>query len=299
MTEIKTHCADCADWLEGATPGAFHLSFVDPPFNQGKDYRCFDDKQDSDVYWRRMTDVLTSLRRATAAGGWVYFMQREKNAEFVLRALRESGWNFQNLVVWKKKASAVPCANKFGLHYQVIASAVNGGKARVFNRLRVVLPPQPEHKYPHENGVYVTDVWDDIRELTSGYYAGKEPLRDENGERFHKQQAPLALLARIILSSSRPGDVVFDPFAGTGTTLVAAGLLGREAAGVEIDPLNVECIQNRVALPRAEDADTIAKLYESYIHTENLHAIWGGSSGMHIPPHRAREDKADASLFAA
>ena len=297
--EIKTHSADCADWLKGAKPGAFHLSFVDPPFNQGKDYRCFDDKQDSDVYWRRMTDVLTSLRRATAAGGWVYFMQREKNAEFVLRALRESGWNFQNLVVWKKKASAVPCANKFGLHYQVIASAVNGGKARVFNRLRVVLPPQPEHKYPHENGVYVTDVWDDIRELTSGYYAGKEPLRDENGERFHKQQAPLALLARIILSSSRPGDVVFDPFAGTGTTLVAAGLLGRKAAGVEIDPLNVECIQNRAAQPRAEDADAIAKLYKSYIHTENLRAIWGGATVASFPPQHAREDRADASLFAA
>jgi len=43
-------------------------------------------------------------------------------------------------------------------------------------------------------------------------------LRRDNGERAHKQQAPIALLLRIILASSQPGDTVFDPFAGTGTT---------------------------------------------------------------------------------
>ena len=221
---------------------------------------------------------MANTRRATVEGGWVYFMQREKNAEFVLRALRESGWNFQNLIIWKKKTSAVPCANKFGLHYQVIAAAINGDRARVFNRLRVAPPPQPGHKYLRENGVFVTDVWDDIRELTSGFYAGKEALRGEDGERFHKQQAPLALLARIILSSSRPGDRVFDPFAGTGTTLIAGELLGRRALGVEIDPVNVQCIRDRIQTPRPADTDAVDKLYDNYIHTENLRAIWGGAA---------------------
>ena len=276
MKKTEIYCADCAEWLGDVAPGAFHLSFLDPPFNQGKDYRKFDDKQADSVYWRWMTEILALTRKATAAGGWVYFMQREKNAEFVLRALRESGWSFKNLVVWKKKTSAVPCAKKYGLNYQIIAAATNGDSPRVFHRLRIS-PPLPQgYKYARENGVYLTDVWDDIRELTSGYFAGNEAIRTDDGERFHKQQAPLALLARIILSSSRPGDVVFDPFAGTGTTLVAASLLGRKGIGAEVDPINAECIKNRIAAPREADIESMEKLYKDYICTNDLAKIWGG-----------------------
>ena len=59
--------------------------------------------------------------------------------------------------------------------------------------------------------------------------------QQENGERFHKQQTPLALLIRIILSSSKVGDWILDPFAGTGTTLVVAKEMGIDSIGCEID----------------------------------------------------------------
>ena len=55
-----------------------------------------------------MRDVCKEVYALTPDGGAIYFMQREKNSEFVLRCLRESGWTFQNLIVWKKKTSAVP-----------------------------------------------------------------------------------------------------------------------------------------------------------------------------------------------
>jgi hypothetical protein len=120
-------------------------------------------------------------------------MQREKNAEFVLRTLRETNWEFQNLIIWKKRTSAVPVKGKYGKQYQVIVYATKGDRAKTFHRLRIN-PPSPAHfKVPRENGIFVTDVWDDIRELTSGYFAGDEALRTDDGERFHKQQAPLAL----------------------------------------------------------------------------------------------------------
>src|SRR3989338_3229794 len=99
-------------------------------------------------------------------GGAIYFMQREKNTEYVL----------QNLIIWKKKTSAVPCSNKFGKHYQIIAFATKGKNPRVFNRLRINPPLPPAYKYEREDGMYVTDVWDDIRELTSGYFAGDEEI---------------------------------------------------------------------------------------------------------------------------
>lgn len=124
--------------------------------------------------------------------------------------------------------------------------------------------------------MYVTDVWDDIRELTSGYFAGDEAIRKSNGERFHKQQTPIALLLRIILSSSKPGDIILDPFAGTGTTLVVANQLGRKSIGIEIDPANVECIKNRIKNIRP--ADNIEKYYKNYIYTENLNEIWNINS---------------------
>ncbi|MDD9823214.1 MAG: site-specific DNA-methyltransferase [Gammaproteobacteria bacterium] len=270
--KVAIHRADCLQWLEQAAAD-IDLTFLDPPFNQGRFYRHFDDRQDEKTYWKWMTDILALLRGKTCAGGAVYFMQREKNAEFVLTALRKTGWTFQNLIIWKKMASAVPCANRFGKHYQVIAAATNGPRAKIFHRLRIDPPLPPNHKQRRENGVFVTDVWDDIRELTSGYYAGGEPIRTDEGERFHKQQAPVALLARIILSSSNPGDTVFDPFAGTGTTLVAASQLNRNAVGVEIDPANIECIKNRVAHVRPDDS--VKKHYHYYRHTQGIEKIWG------------------------
>jgi DNA modification methylase len=203
-------------------------------------------------------------------------MQREKNTAFVLQTLRKTGWEFQNLIIWKKRTSAVPVKGKYGKQYQVIVYATKGERAKTFHRLRIN-PPSPAHfKVPRENGVFVTDVWDDIRELTSGYYAGDEALRTADGERFHKQQAPLALLLRMILTSTNVGDTVLDPFAGTGTTAVVASQIQRQSIAIEIDPNNVQCIDSRLNNLRA--ADIVQKYYQDYSCTENLAQIWGNES---------------------
>jgi DNA modification methylase len=56
------------------------------------------------------------------------------------------------------------------------------------------------------------------------------------GDRYHEWQKPMELIERLIRNSSNPGDLVFDPFAGSGTTLLAAAKLGRKAIGCDIDP---------------------------------------------------------------
>ena len=249
------------------------LSFLDPPFNQDKAYNEWKDNLPSDKYWKWMQEVCAKIYSLTSDGGAIYFMQREKNTEFVLQCLRDSGWTFQNLIVWKKKTSAVPGTKRFGKHYQIIGYATKGKTPRVFNRLRIDPPLPADYKFVRENGMYVTDVWDDIRELTSGYFAGDEALRDKDGNRLHKQQTPIQLLLRIILSSTNPGDVVLDPFAGSGTTLVVSEHLGRKSIGIELDAFNVELIQNRLAEQRK--ADDISRFFKDYSCTENLEAIWG------------------------
>jgi len=263
---------DCLKYLQEGSINNIHMTFLDPPYRQGKDYRFFDDKQPAWKYWSWLKEISRKVYNATVEGGAIYFMQREKNAEQVLRALRKTGWRFQNLIVWKKKTSAVPVNSGFSKQYQIIAHAIKGDKPRVFNKLRIDLPPLPEHRYERENGVYLTDVWDDIRELTSGYFAGDEAIRDSQGNRVHVQQSPVALLLRMILSSTLPGDTVLDPLAGTGTTLVVAHQLGRNSIGIEIDPNNVEIVKKRLTFPRP--ADSVSKYYDYYRFTPNLREIW-------------------------
>lgn len=282
MPKYKVYEGNCLEILSSKKLSvSVDLTFLDPPFNQNKDYALHDDNLSPEEYWAMMKDVCRRTFEITSEGGAIYFMQREKNTEDVLRCLRESGWILQNLIIWKKKTSAVPVTSKFGKHYQILAYATKGEKARVFNRLRISPPLPANYKFERENGLYVTDVWDDIRELTSGYFAGDEAIRSKDGERFHKQQSPIALLLRIILSSSKPGDTVFDPFSGTGTTLVAAHQLGRNSIGIEIDPKNVQMIESRIEEIR--DSDTIEKYYQDYINTEGLSEIWGMKSSLKPP----------------
>ena len=291
MNDYRIIQGDCTETLRhGGVSDDLHLTFLDPPFNQNKDYAHHHDNLPDEAYWTWMTDICAQNYRHTADGGAINIMQREKNVASVLNCLSSTGWHFQNLIIWKKMTSAVPIANGYGKHYQIIAYATKGKKPRLFNKLRISPPLPANYKYERENGMFVTDVWDDIRELTSGYFAGDEALRDDDGARFHKQQAPLALLLRIILSSTQVGDMVFDPFAGTGTTLVVAHQLGRRSIGIEIDPTNVACIQNRLATIR--DSDRISRFYDDYRHTDNLDAIWGANS-----PNMRKQDVFDLPLF--
>jgi len=250
-----------------------HLTFLDPPFNQNKDYKLHHDNMSTYDYWEMMENVCEGIYEKTDDGGAIYFMQREKNTEDVLRTLRRTGWTYQNLIIWKKKTSAVPSKFKFGLHHQVIAFATKGTKPRVFNKLRIDPPLLVTEKYKRPNGMFVTDVWDDIRELTSGYFAGDEPLKNKKGERAHKQQSPISLLIRIILSSTNPGDWVLDPFAGTGTTSCVCIQLSRNSIAFEIDPDNINLICDR--LDEIRDVDKVERYKNDYSCTKDLNKIWG------------------------
>ncbi len=264
---------DCTHFL--ADPGTaipeFDLTFLDPPFNQGKEYRVHDDLMTQDQYWDWMREICRLTYARSSEGAAVYFMQREKNADNLLRVIRESGWNFQNLIVWQKMTSANPSEIRYGKAYQVIAFATKGSRPRVFNRLRID-PPLPIGYKPRKNGMFVTDIWGDIRELTAGYFAGDEVLRTADGKRAHKQQSPIALLLRIILTSTMPGDCVADPFAGTGTSLTVASQTGRIGIGVEKDSLNVDLIKCRLEVPRR--ADSVEKFRDHYRHTLRLGDLW-------------------------
>jgi site-specific DNA-methyltransferase (adenine-specific) len=279
--DLQVIQGDSLNVLRSGSISQVHLTFLDPPYNQGKDYKFFDDNQPEEKYWDWMREIAAKVRDVTVEGGALYFMHREKNAERVLRILRETGWTFRNLIIWKKRTSAVPGGKAFSKHYQIIVFVSNGPKVKTFNRLRVDLPLPPEYKNERENGVYLSDVWDDIRELTSGFFAGDEALRDARGKRIHVQQSPIALLLRIILSSSLPHDTILDPLAGTGTTAVVASQLSRNAIAIEIDPENVKVAKKR--LEKIRSPDNVLKYHDYYQYTPELAEIW---PAVKLAPHK-------------
>jgi len=276
MNETKTSYrvleGDCLKILSEGSIQNVDLTFLDPPYRQGKDYRFFDDNQPEETYWNWLKQILSRINETTTDGGAIYFMQREKNVEWMVKVLRETGWTFQNLIIWKKFTSAVPCDFRFGKQHQVIVFATKGENPRVFNKLRVDYPLRPEYKYKRSNGIYLTDVWDDIKELTSGYFAGDEAIRNGKRERVHIQQSPIALLLRIILSSSLPGDTVLDPMAGSGTAVVVAHQLSRRGVAIEIDPEYVKLIETRLKYSRP--SDNVMQYYDYYRFTPNLKEVW-------------------------
>jgi modification methylase len=87
---------------------------------------------------------------------------------------------------------------------------------------------------------------------------GEERLKNGSGKKLHPTQKPEALLARVILSSSRPDDLVLDPFNGTGTTGAVARHLGRRYIGIERDPAYAKAAERRIASVKPLEAPTLA-----------------------------------------
>ncbi len=83
---------DCTEILKNLS-AMVDLTFLDPPFNQGKEYENHNDNLPDRIYWEWMEEVCKEVYWRTSLGGAIYFMQREKNTEQVLACLRKAGWN--------------------------------------------------------------------------------------------------------------------------------------------------------------------------------------------------------------
>jgi len=109
----------------------------------------------------------------------------------------------------------------------------------------------------HKNGVPVSDVWD------IPYLNPK--ARERVG---YPTQKPILLLERVMSLVTLPGDLVFDPFAGSGTTLVAADLLGRNSIGVDLSASAVELARRRLLDPVKTSSELLRKGRESYVQSD-------------------------------
>lgn len=234
----RSVCADLFLVLPFLPKGAFDLIFIDPPYNLNKDFgeTAFRAMSSRD-YQRWMEGWLEPMVALLRPGGTLYLCGDWKSAGAIQYALenvltvrnritfeREKGRGARSN--WKNASEDIWFATR-GDDYYFDVEAVK-------LRRRVLAPyrsdGQPKDWDETEAGnfrlTHPSNLWTD---LTIPFWS-----MPENTD--HPTQKPEKLLAKLILASSRAGDLILDPFAGSGTTQVVARKLGRHFTGIEINP---------------------------------------------------------------
>src|SRR5688572_24155304 len=224
VAEMHKLPADCVD-----------LVFADPPYNlqlQGDLKRPDDSRVDAvDDDWDKFSSFaayddftrawLLACRRVMKPSATLWVIGSYHNIFRVGAILQDLGFWILNDVVWRKSN---PMPNFRGRRFTnahetlIWAAREPGGKGYTFNY---------EALKAGNDDVQMRSDW------TIALCTGEERLKNGNGKKLHPTQKPEALLSRVILSSSRPDDLVLDPFCGTGTTGAAAKRLGRRFIGIE------------------------------------------------------------------
>src|SRR5262245_48753081 len=256
MSAGRIIVGDCVAEMAALQPASVDLVFADPPYNlqlRSDLKRPDDSRVDAvDDDWDKFSSFeaydaftrawLMACRRVMRPGATLWVIGSYHNIFRVGTILQDLGFWILNDVVWRKSN---PMPNFRGrrftnAHETLIWAAREPNKSYTFNY---------EALKAGNDDVQVRSDW------TLPLCTGEERLKDQSGSKVHPTQKPEALLARVILSSSRPGDVVLDPFFGTGTTGAVATRLGRWFIGIERDAAYASAAEARIAkiepLPQA------------------------------------------------
>src|SRR5215218_9232372 len=240
---------DCVAEM-AALPGAsVDLVFADPPYNlqlQGDLKRPDDSKVDAvDDDWDKFASFsayddftrawLMAARRVMKPSATIWVIGSYHNIFRVGTILQDLGFWILNDVVWRKTN---PMPNFRGRRFtnahetMIWAGREPGAKSYTFNY---------EALKAGNEDIQVRSDW------TIPLCTGDERIKGRDGKKLHPTQKPEALLARVILSSSRPGDLILDPFSGTGTTGATAKRLGRRFIGIERDAAYAAAARERIS----------------------------------------------------
>ena len=237
LFDNKTINADILDVLPLMPDDYADLILIDPPYNLSKDFDTvrFTPMSDEDYehYLRSWLGKVCSKLKPT---GSLYLCGDWRSTAAIQRAL-QSQLTILNRITWQREKGRGAKSNwKNGM--EDIWFAVKDPKHYFFNVEAVKMKRKVIAPY-RVNGVakdwqeteegnfritYPSNFWDDI----------SIPFWSMPENTDHPTQKPEKLIAKLILASSRPGDVVFDPFLGSGTTSVVAKKLGRIYCGVEL-----------------------------------------------------------------
>jgi modification methylase len=239
---------DCVATLNRLPDHSVDVIFADPPYNlqlEGDLHRPDQSKVDAvDDEWDQFESFqaydaftrawLLAARRVLKPNGTIWVIGSYHNIFRVGAIMQDLGFWILNDVVWRKTN---PMPNFRGRRFQ------NAHETMIW------ASRDPKAKGYTFNYDAMKAANDDIQMRSDWLFpicTGHERLKDENGNKVHPTQKPEALLARIMLSSTKPGDVVLDPFFGSGTTGAVAKRLGRHFVGIERDQTYIDAAQERI-----------------------------------------------------
>ncbi len=239
---------DCIEVLKGFPEKSIDLIFADPPYNlqlQNELHRpnmtkvdAVNDKwdkfEDSKSYDKFTSSWLSECKRVLKPTGTIWVIGSYHNIFRVGTIMQNIGYWILNDVIWVKTN---PMPNFRGVrftnaHETLIWASVNKGSKYTFNHHAM--------KGLNEEKQMRSDWW--LLSLARG----NERLKDENNKKVHSTQKPESLLYRVILSSSKPNDIILDPFLGSGTTAAVAKKLHRQWIGIEKEEKYIRFAQQRI-----------------------------------------------------
>jgi modification methylase len=260
---------DCLELLKALPDASVDMVFADPPYNlmlKGELVRPNHTKVDAvDDAWDQIGDFktydaftrawLTQAHRALKPDGAIWTIGSYHNIFRVGVALQDMGFWILNDIVWRKTN---PMPNFRGrrftnAHETMIWAAKSEKSKYVFNY---------EAMKTLNEELQMRSDW------LLPICGGSERIKGDDGKKAHPTQKPESLVYRAVLSSTRPGDTVLDPFFGTGTTGAVAKRLGRKFVGIEREHAYIAVAEKRIRETLPDDPDfltTVSKREEPRI----------------------------------
>jgi modification methylase len=249
--------SDCIAAMNALPEASVDMIFADPPYNlqlggdlfrpEGSRVDAVDDHWDkfnSFAHYDQFTrEWLAAAKRILKPNGTIWVIGSYHNIFRVGAAVQDLGYWILNDIVWRK-TNPMPNfrGTRFTNAHETLIWASRSEDSRYTFNYRTMKALNDELQMRSD---WVIPIC-----------AGQERIKGEEGHKAHPTQKPEALLYRVLLACTNPGDVVLDPFFGTGTTGAVARRLGRHFIGIEREKRYVEVAKARIAaaLPLDESA---------------------------------------------
>ena len=256
----QIHQGDCVELLNHTERGSVDLVFADPPFNIGYEYDVYDDDMQTDEYLVWCRQWIDGVYKALKDDGTFWLAIGDEYAAELKIEAQKAGFHCRSWVIWYY-TFGVNCVNGFSRSHTHIFHFIKNKKKFTFNRInpqiRVKSARQlvyadnranPNGRLP--DNTWITRPQDAPLSFSPSHdtwYVPRVAGTFKEREGFHGCQMPEQLLARIIRSTSKPQEVVLDPFGGSGTTLCVAKKLARQYMGFELSEDYVDYITQRLS----------------------------------------------------
>ena len=259
ISKNRVYQGDCVELLSKTDEGSVDLVFADPPFNIGYSYDVYDDDQQAQDYLGWCDEWIGLIHRALKPDGTFWLAIGDEYAAELKIASQKAGFHCRSWVIWYY-TFGVNCVNGFSRSHTHLFHFVKDPKHFTFNRVNPQIRVKSARelvygdKRANPNGRLPDNTWI-IRPQDAPlsfspshdtWYFARVAGTFKEREGFHGCQMPEQLLARIIRSSSRPQELVLDPFGGSGTTMCVAKKLGRQWMGFELSDDYVSFIDKRL-----------------------------------------------------